>query len=462
MRNKSDIAPLSFREKVGYGVGDMASNFYLGFFNIFLLYYYVEVWDISPVSVATMFLVTKVIDAISDPLIGLLVDRTKTEFGRFRSYLYWMAPAYALLGYLLFIGPDLSGTGKLVFVYVSYSLVMLAYTAINVPYSALLAVISPLSEERTKATQYRFVFAALGALLVGACAKPLVNFLGEGDELLGFRLTITFFAGLSLFLFYITFVSTKERILPERHTSSVWEDIGVLRKNISWIILAICSSLIVIGFITRFSSTVFYVKYNMLHGDENVLWWMDHTSLMITSGSVGQLFGALITPFLLKFFDKRNLVVGLNLLFAGSIFATYFVSPTQYALTLILFTFGIFTFGATVTLLFSMYTDCTEYGEWVSGNNSAGLTVGASMFALKFGAAIGSAIPGYVLAWYGFVKDQPQTEMAQAGIGTMWNVVPAIFLLLAAFLMMFYKLDSKAIKTMEQELLDRRGRNIAV
>ncbi|MCL4162419.1 UNVERIFIED_CONTAM: hypothetical protein GTU68_037638, partial [Idotea baltica] len=241
----------------------MASNFYMGFFNIFLLYYYVDVWGISPSGAATMFLVTKVIDAVSDPTMGIIADRTNTRWGKYRPYLLWMAIPYALLGYLLFLGPDFSQTGKLVFAYVSYSLIMLAYTAINVPYSALLAVISPVSEERTKATQFRFIFASLGTLIVGASAKPLVDLLGGGDEVLGFRLTICLFAVLSMLLFVLTFISTKERIKPEKHSTSIKEDMAVLIRNSSWIILAISSILIVVGLVARISSTAFYTKYNM-------------------------------------------------------------------------------------------------------------------------------------------------------------------------------------------------------
>lgn len=457
MKNQSNTAPLSLLEKVGYGVGDMASNFYMGFFNIFLLYYYIDVWGVSPTGVATMFLVTKIIDAISDPTMGIIADRTETKWGKYRPYILWMAVPFALLGYLLFLGPDLSETGKLIFAYVSYSLVMLVYTAINVPYSALLAVISPVSEERTKATQYRFIFASLGTLLVGASAKPLVDWLGGGDELLGFRLTIILFAILSLVLFFFTFSVTRERIKPKKHETSIKDDINVLRKNVSWIILAVCSILIVVGLVARISSTAFYIKYNMGFGDEKALWWMDHTTLIITLGFVGQLFGALITPSLLKYLDKRSLMIIMNLVFGGSIFATYFIPLDQYTLTLIMYAIGIFSFGTIITLLFSMYTDCAEYGEWMSGHNSAGLTVSASMFSLKFGSAAGSAIPGYILGWYGFVKDIDQTESALHGIDMSWNIVPGVFFLIAALLMVFYKLDGKMMNKIEQDLLERRG-----
>lgn len=457
MDQAKGIYPLSFREKVGYGLGDMASNFYMGFFGIFLLYYYTDVWGIHPANAAFMFLITKVIDAISDPAMGLIADRTQTRWGKYRPYILAAAIPYALLGYLLFLGPDLSQAGKLVYAYATYSLVMLAYTAINVPYSALLAVIHPSAEERTKATQYRFIFASLGTLIVGATTKPLVGWLGNGDEVTGFRLTIVLFAVLSILLFAITFATTKERIAPEKQDTKISEDIGVLLRNVSWIVLAITGILIVIGLICRISSTVHYAKYYMRLGDETALWWMDSATLIITSGFVGQLFGALLTPTFLKLVDKKRLMIIMNLVFAISSIATYALAPDQFTATLLLYSTGIFSFGVMITLLFAMYTDCAEYGEWVSGKNSAGLTVSASMFSLKTGSAIGSAIPAAILASFGFVANQAQSESAISGIRLMYNLVPAGFFLTAAVLMIFYQIDRKTLKRIEAELRKRRS-----
>ena len=243
----TELAPLSLKEKIGYGLGDMASNFYMGFFGLFLLYYYTDVFGISPAAAATMLLVTKIIDAVSDPAMGLIADRTNSRWGKYRPYLLWVAVPYALLGYFLFLGPEFSDLGKLIYAYVTYTLVMLAYTAINVPYSALLAVISPVAEERTKATQFRFVFASLGTLCVGALATPLVGLLGGGDQVLGFRLTIILFAVLSVVIFWITFATTRERVAPDRHDSSVREDFGAVLKNFSWLVLVAAGILIVTG-----------------------------------------------------------------------------------------------------------------------------------------------------------------------------------------------------------------------
>lgn len=460
MSAKPDTAPLSFKEKVGYGLGDMASNFYLGFFGLFLLYYYTDVFGISPAAAATMLLVTKIVDAVSDPAMGLIADRTNSRWGKYRPYLLFGAIPYALLGILLFFGPELSDLGKLIFAYVTYTLVMLAFTVVNVPYSALLAVISPVREERIKATQYRFIFASIGTLTVGAMATPLVEWLGDGNELLGFRLTILLFAGLSVLLFWITFFTTRERIRPTPQKTSVREDIGALLKNVSWIVLAIAGILIVVGLVARFASVVFYLKYYSVDAAAEgvkVFLWMDRPAFLISIGLIGQLIGALVTPKLLKFFEKRHLMIGMNLLHAVLLVIGYSLSPEQYALTVVLHTVGIFTFGVVITLLFAMYTDCSEYLEWRTGKNSAGLTVSASMFSLKFGSAVGGALPGFILAGFGFVANAVQTESAVSGIRLMFTILPAVFFFLGGVLMIFYRLDRKTLNQMEEDLKRRRS-----
>ena len=458
MTSRNDTAPLSFKEKVGYGLGDMASNFYMGFFGLFLLYYYTDVFGISPAAAATMLLVTKVVDAISDPAMGLIADRTSSRWGKFRPYLLFVAIPYAILGYLLFLGPEFSDAGKLIYAYVTYTLVMLAYTAINVPYSALLAVISPVAEERTKATQFRFVFASLGTLSVGAFTTQLVDFLGGGDEVLGFRLTIILFAILSVLIFWITFASTRERITPAPHSSSVREDISVLIRNISWVVLVGTGILVVVGLVARFASIVFYTKYYMQ--DEGELVWLifNKTALLTSCGLIGQLIGALMTPMLAARFEKHHLVIGMNLLHAVLLAVCFVIPPEQFGLIVAVHSLGILTFGSIITLLFSMYTDCAEYGEWRTGKNTAGLTVSASMFSLKFGSAVGGALPGFMLAWFGFVANEVQTDTAITGIRLMFNVLPAVFFLLGGLLMFFYRIDKQTLHQVEAELHERRGR----
>ena len=452
----SDTSPLSFGEKLGYGFGDMASNFYMGFFGLFLLYYYTDVFGLAPAAVGTMLLLTKVIDAISDPAMGLIADRTNARAGKYRPYLLWVAIPIGLMGYALFHGPELPPTGKLVYAYITYSLVMLAYTAINVPYSALLAVISPLAEERTKATMFRFICASLGQLFVAAFATPLKNRLGGGNEVRGFRLTMALFAAVSVVLFWITYGTTKERIAPEQHNSSVRDDFGALLKNISWLMLVGAGIFIVVGLVARFASIAYYVKYYLKDDGATVFLFFDRTALFTSCGLLGQLIGATITPALSARFDKHRLVLAMSVMHALLLGFCYLIPPDNFYTIITVHGLGIGTFGVTITLLFAMYTDCAEYGEWKTRKRTAALIVSASMFSLKFGSAVGSALPGFILAGFGFVANQEQSPTAISGIRLMFNVLPGVFFLLGGLFMLFYRIDRKTLYLVETAMYARR------
>jgi len=448
---------LSFREKLGYGVGDMASNFYLGFFALYLLYYYTDVYGIAPALVGTMLLVSKIVDAVSDPVMGLIADRSNSRWGKYRPYLLWAAVPYGLLGYAIFLGPAFSDTGKLLYAYATYIAVMLAFTAINVPYSALLAVISPSAEERTKATTFRFIFAAGGGLLVAAFATPLTAWLGGGDDLRGFRMTMAIFATLSIALFWITFATTRERIEPGEASGSVHGDLSALVKNISWIVLAITCILIVTGLIARFASIVYYVKYYMMDDGETVFLVFDRTAVFSSFGLLCQLIGTLFTPFLSRRFDKHHLVIAMCLAHTGLLGVCFLIPPEAFWRTVAIHGAGIMTFGVTITLLFSMFTDCAEYGEWKTGKRTSGLIVSASMFALKFGSALGGALPGFILAGIGFVPNEVQSAETLTGLRIMFNFVPATLFFASALFMLFYKIDRHTLARIETELIRRRA-----
>ncbi|MGB5690346.1 MAG: MFS transporter, partial [Woeseiaceae bacterium] len=239
--------------------------------------------------------------------------------------------------------------------------------------------------------------------------------------------------------------------------SSIGEDFSALLQNISWIVLVATGILVVVGLIARFASIVFYLKYYMQDGGASIFLIFDKTALLTSCGLIGQLIGALMTPMLAARFEKHHLVLGMNLLHAVLLGICFTIPPDQFALIVVVHSLGIFTFGVIITLLFSMYTDCAEYGEWRTGKNTAGLTVSASMFSLKFGSAVGGALPGFMLAWFGFVANEVQTDTAITGIRLMFNVLPAIFFVAAGLLMYFYRIDRNTLTQIEAELHDRRS-----
>ena len=250
---------LSIKEKVGYSLGDAASNFFFQFFSIFLLFYYTDIVGIPAAAVGTMMLVTRLLDAITDPLVGALADRTRSRWGRFRPWLLWMAIPYAITGVIMFMCPDWGGTAKLVYAYVTYSVMMLVYTAINVPYSALMGVMSDSSEERTRLASFRFVAAFGAGMLVSYFALPLKNALGRGDDKLGFLLTMCIFALLSVLCFLITFFTTRERVKPAvEQKGSFKGDMALLLRCAPWVLLF---------FISLFNLTSFRIRFRAENAD---------------------------------------------------------------------------------------------------------------------------------------------------------------------------------------------------
>ena len=205
-------------EYIGYALGDTASNFFFQTFNIFLTYYYVDVWGIPATALLWMIPLVRAFGAFDDVIMGLIADRTNTRWGKFRPYLLFGAIPYGICGYLMFAGPDFGPNGKIAYAAITYGLMMVSYTVINVPYSAMLGVISPSPQTRTVASTFRFVGAFGAAFLISLFVRPLVKYLGAESEIRGFQLTMAIFAVLSVVLILITFAATRERVTPVSYT----------------------------------------------------------------------------------------------------------------------------------------------------------------------------------------------------------------------------------------------------
>jgi GPH family glycoside/pentoside/hexuronide:cation symporter len=452
-----DTQPLGFTEKLGYGLGDTASNFFFQVFNIFLLYYYTDIFGLSAAAVGTMFLLTKVVDAVSDPIMGLIADRTNSRWGKFRPYLLWAAIPYAVCGYAMFANPDLSDSGKLVYAYVTYTLMMLAYTAINVPYSALMGVISPSSIERTKVASYRFICAFVAAWVIGTFVSPLKNILGGGDEALGFRLTMLIFAVLSVALFWIAFATTKERVAPTQAESDIRSDFRALVTNGPWLALFIAAILTLMNIAVRNGSLLYYFKYYV--GDDGTPLFLifDKTAVFLSTGLLAMVVGITLTRSLSEHFEKRHLMIALSILNAITMAAFYVIPPDEYWLMVAVNCAGAFVIGPTPALVWSMYADTADYGEWKSGRRTTGLVFSTLQFAQKMGLAVGAGLAGIILGWFGFVANEVQTPDSLAGIRFLFSVIPALLALLGTAAIFFYRINSDTIARFEKELLDRRS-----
>lgn len=448
---------LSIHEKVSYALGDTASNFFFQFFSIFIVYYYTDVYGLSTAAVTTMLLMVKLWDLISDPLMGVIADRTTTRWGKFRPYLLWMAVPYGGLGYLMFINPDLSEEGKLMFAYVTYLLMMTAYTAINVPYGALMGVMTTSSSERLTLGTFRFVGAFSAAIALGMSVRPLVRTLGGDNEMLGFQYTMAIFAVLSVLLFLQTFRGTRERVSPPpTQDSRIGKDLVTLFRNSAWLVMVVAGVLTLASVAIRGAATVYFFKYYMLDDNTAFIWIWDRTSFFITTGSIVFVIGVIAGRYLSNSYDKRSLMMFLTISNAIVMGLMFYIPSENYWTMVAANALASLLAGPTPALVWSMYGDVADYGEWKFNRRTTALVFSAAQFAQKLGLTIGGVLPTAVLTYVGYEANVAQTETALLGIRFIFTWLPAIFAIIAGLAFIYYPLRDTQLVQIEKDLVHRR------
>lgn len=454
---------LSFKEKIGYAVGDTASNLYFQIVMSFIPIFYTDVFGLPAAALSVMFLVTRLWDAVNDPIMGMIADRTNTRWGKYRPYLLWVGLPFTVVSVLTFITPDFEDTGKLIYAYVTYTLMMMFYTAINVPYSALMGVMTSSNVERTKLSSYRFVAAFAGQFIVQSTILFLVRFLGKGDEAAGWPYAVACLGGLAFALFTIVFFTTKERVdPPKEQRSNFKQDLKDLFRNRAWVIMGVATVFQLIFIVIRSGSATYYVKYYIQEQTFNFFGHVSHLSIetltaaFLTSGSIAGILGAVLTNRFIAKMDKR-VVYGGFLATSAILSGLFFILPPDqiaiiYPLNFILSFF----FGTVSVLQWALYTDTADYGEWKFGRRATGLIMAASLFALKLGLTLGGAIIGWILDLFDFVPNVQQTEESIKGILMLISVLPALFGLIGGALMIFYPLTNEKMIEIEEDLEKRR------
>ncbi|WP_438482318.1 MFS transporter [Oleiharenicola lentus] len=443
---------LTFKEKFAYGLGDTASNFYFQAFNLFLAYYYTDIFGLDPAKVGWLLLSMPIIVAFLNPVIGLLADRTNTRWGKFRPWILWSAIPYGVLGFLMFANPQISAAGKLTYAYVTYTLMLIAYATINTPYGALMGVMSPSSEDRTSLSSYRFACAFTGTLLIGWLVPWLKDALSGdgGDPANGFRNTMAIFAVVSVAMFFYTFLNTKERVqAPANQKSSLGRDVKDLGGNGPWLVLFFVAFLNLANVGLRGGAGIYYFKYSV--GQEALIGTFNLVGFMCF------ILGALATKFFTKRWSRRSLMIVLTVVNAAGIGGCYFVDPQNLPMLYVMNIIGSFAAGPTPAIVWSLYADTADYGEWKFGRRATGLIFSATVLAQKVGLAIGSAMIGWLLSYYGFVANAAQTPRAIHGINLLFTLLPGCFALLAGLAIFFYKLDEPQVKQIEADLAARKG-----
>lgn len=446
----SDNMKLSVKEKIGYSLGDTASHFVWDMVGFWLLFFYTDIYGISAAAAGTIMMIARFWDMAIDPIIGVVSDRTNTRWGKFRPYILFGAIPYAVLAILTFTTPDFGEVGKIIYAGATYVLLMTAYAFINLPYSALGAVMSADTYERAGLNTYRFIAGFIGQFVVTGLALTLANYFGGGDKAQGFQYTVFLFAGLSLVFFFITFKTTKERVQPPKEQkNSVKADFGNLFKNRAWVILAIVGIVSFIMFAMQNAAIAYYFKYYL--GRE------DNVQLFNVLGTVALIVALPLSKPLAKRFGNKNVFIGSSLI-SGLFFMLIYLPGVTDLTTIYVFNIiAKMAYAPAVPLLWTMIADSADYGEWKSGRRATGLYFSAAVFAQKAGWGIGAAIAGWILSISNFMPNVEQTSEAITGIKLLVSVIPGILYMSCAIFMIFYNIDKKTTDLMKKDLEAKRA-----
>jgi GPH family glycoside/pentoside/hexuronide:cation symporter len=451
-------------EKIGYGFGDMSSSMFWKIFSYYLPFFYSNIFGLSLVDAGVLVLVTRIWDAVSDPMMGIISDRTQTKWGKYRPYLLWVAPFFSICGILLFTTPDLDYGGKLIWAYVTYILMMTVYTGINVPYGAMLGVMTDDPNEKTVFSSFRMFFAYGGSFISLFLWEPLANLMGGYNTPGGWFWAMVVIAAACFVMFILCFLLTKEH-LKTISTVSVGSDFKALLSNKPWWLLigaALCFNL----FNTVRGATVAYFFQDIIGADVSLvffgLMFAFYAGLFLGVGEVSNMVGvASCVPISNKLGKKTTFIlVNASLVVLSCLF--YFIpcTATGYWLMLVFQVLISILTGIMSPLVWSMYADVSDFAELKFKTASTGLIFSSSSMAQKFGGAIGGAAVLWLLSGFGYITDPEllaqgnvvQPEDALSCLRWLMSFIPACVALLSMCVVWFYPLTTERINEINAEL----------
>ena len=448
---------LSFKEKVGYSSGDLASRFVWDMVNFWMVFFYTDIFGISPLIAGAIVAAGSIWDAVVDPIVGIVSDRTNSRWGKFRPYLLFGSVPLAIILVLAFTTPAFNPTAMIIYASVTALLLRTAYAFVNLPYSSLSAVMTPDTAERTGLNTYRFIAANMGQLIVSGAALYMVAFFGKWgsadgavNQQQGIQYTVMLFAALSIVFFYITFKTTKERIQPPKHQdTSVKKDLKYLFLNKPWIVLTVVSLISFIMFAMQNSATVFYFKYYIGNAES--------VQLFNILGTLAIIAALPMSKPLAKRFGNKNVFIASSI-FSGIFFTLIFAAGTNVILINTFNCLAKIAYAPAIPLIWTMIADAADFGEWKFNRRITGLCFSAAVFAQKVGWAIGAAAGTWVLAASNYVPNAAdQTPEAIMGMRLLVSAIPGVLYASCAIFMAFYMLDAKTTNQMKIDLEAKRA-----
>lgn len=438
---------ISIKEKVGYSLGDAASHIVFDSSVAILAYFYTDIYGLPPAVMGTMFLLVRLLDAITDPIMGAIADATATRWGRFRPWLLAICVPFAVSCVLVYSIPSFSDTGKVVYAVAAYIFMTLMYTAINIPYCSLGAALTSDPRESLSLQSWRFAITPIGGALGTALILPLADFLYPGDRATGIQVSMALFGVIGCLMFIVCFFTTKERVQPIKEENlNIARDMKILFKNDQWLILSVYNFMMLVAVVLRGGAVVYYINTVLNKG-------ADIITLFMLGGMFASMAGSVLAkPFGTRF-CKVKLSFWVNLITAGFGIICFFVPPQMW---IAIFTIHIIISiiqGGNGALQWSMITDSNNYGEWKTRRRITGMNVAANIFVIKLGVAVGGAILGWVLAYFHYESGvTSQSDSAAQGVMLLFTLIPALFYVLTAFSIKFYRLNEDRMNHVVDDL----------
>jgi len=444
------IEKLSFKEKAGYALGELAANFVFQALLALQLDFYTHTFGLSAAQAGTLFLVVGLGVACLNPVMGVISDLTNTRYGKFRPWLLWSAVPFGVIGILTFTTPNLGPGAKIAYAWTTYILLRVVYVINNVPYASLTAVMTPDPDERTSIASYRQILANIAGFIVQSLAIPMVAFFGRGNDARGYQLTMGLLLSVSVVLFIIAFFSTKERIQPNpQQKTSLGQDLSDLFRNVPWIVLFLATLFYFTAIVIRGNAMLPYFRY--VAGNVNLYSWFNGFGL------AALLLGVAFSTAVSVRVGKLQLFIASMIL--SGIFNVALVAIPPHATTAIIATEVLrqFSYGLSGPLIWAMMGDVADYGEWKTGRRASGTVTAAVVFALWAGIALGGAIAGWLFSLYGYAsKAVAQTAHAQTGIVLTASVYAGLAFFATAACLFFYPITREVNRQIAEELAERR------
>ena len=431
------VMKLSITEKLGFGAGDMAVNIVMITMQLIIAYFYTDIYGLDPADMGILFIVVRLIDAFSDPVMGMITDKCNSKHGHYRPFMLWFAIPFGVAVYLAFITPDVAYSYKLAWAYFSYILLTLLFTIVTIPYISLIGVITDDPAERLSANGYRFVLVKVAAFLVTIVVPALALYLGDGNIRDGYQPAMGLMGILGSILFLVCFFTTKERIKPVIEKTKLKEQAKLLLRNDQWLLLCVALVLLMCGIVIRGSVGAYYAKYYLNGGDILI-------SPFLATGVTASILAMIASTWITKFYCKVKLFRYSQILTFVLCIAMYLIVGQDDIVLAFVFTFLIwFAADLYMPIFWSSIAEAVDYGHRKTGTRVSGLAFGGISFCQKFGMGVAGGLLGYLLSYFNYQADVEQSEFTLNGIALLVTIIPAIFHLAIGLIMYKYFISNK-------------------